>query len=184
MRNRIAILEQHGLRLREHPDGDPQDGAARWRARIPRLAARPAPGDHPVGHVLRVRGAAHGAARPPDVVLPFARRRCRSDKVRDYRLRIQDGKAEGGDMTLKLLNFGVVAAGDSYSDTSMLGEAECGILFCPARQRRARIPGSGHAHLRRAAPPRSSASLVEVSARRRAPRDRAPSSGIPGSRPW
>jgi phosphoserine/homoserine phosphotransferase len=34
------------------------------------------------------------------------------DKVRDYRLRIQDGKRKAV-MTLKLLNFGVVAAGDS-----------------------------------------------------------------------
>jgi phosphoserine/homoserine phosphotransferase len=34
-------------------------------------------------------------------------------------------------MGLKLLNFDVVAAGDSYNDTSMLREADAGILFRP-----------------------------------------------------
>ena len=34
-------------------------------------------------------------------------------------------------MALKLLNFRVVAAGDSYNDTTMLDEADRGILFRP-----------------------------------------------------
>jgi len=34
-------------------------------------------------------------------------------------------------MALKLLNFGVIAAGDSYNDTAMLDEADAGILFRP-----------------------------------------------------
>jgi phosphoserine/homoserine phosphotransferase len=34
-------------------------------------------------------------------------------------------------MALKLLNFDVVAAGDSYNDTTMLAEADHGILFRP-----------------------------------------------------
>jgi phosphoserine/homoserine phosphotransferase len=34
-------------------------------------------------------------------------------------------------MALKLLNFSVVAAGDSYNDTTMLTEADAGILFRP-----------------------------------------------------
>ena len=34
-------------------------------------------------------------------------------------------------MALKLLNFDVVAAGDSYNDTSMLAEADAGIFFRP-----------------------------------------------------
>ena len=51
-------------------------------------------------------------------------------QVRDYRLRIQDGKRKAV-MALKLLNFDVVAAGDSYNDTTMLAEADAGILFRP-----------------------------------------------------
>lgn len=51
-------------------------------------------------------------------------------RVRDYRLRIHDGKRKAV-MALKLLNFSVVAAGDSYNDTTMLAEADAGILFRP-----------------------------------------------------
>jgi phosphoserine/homoserine phosphotransferase len=51
-------------------------------------------------------------------------------RVRDYRLRIADGKRKAV-MALKLLNFDVVAAGDSYNDTTMLAEADAGILFRP-----------------------------------------------------
>jgi phosphoserine/homoserine phosphotransferase len=51
-------------------------------------------------------------------------------RVRDYRIRIRDGKRKAV-MTLKLLNFDVVAAGDSYNDTTMLAEADHGILFRP-----------------------------------------------------
>ena len=51
-------------------------------------------------------------------------------RVRDYRLRIRDGKRKAV-MAFKLLNFEVVAAGDSYNDTTMLAEADAGILFRP-----------------------------------------------------
>ncbi len=51
-------------------------------------------------------------------------------RIRDYRIRIRDGKRKAV-MALKLLNFDVIAAGDSYNDTTMLAEADHGILFCP-----------------------------------------------------
>ena len=51
-------------------------------------------------------------------------------RIRDFTLRIADGKRKAV-MALKLLNLRVVAAGDSYNDTSMLGEADRGILFRP-----------------------------------------------------
>jgi len=51
-------------------------------------------------------------------------------RIRDYALRMADGKRKAV-MALKLLNFRVVAAGDSYNDTSMLDEADSGILFRP-----------------------------------------------------
>ena len=47
-----------------------------------------------------------------------------------YRLRMPDQKREAV-RRLKELNFTVVAAGDSYNDTAMLGEADRGILFHP-----------------------------------------------------
>ncbi len=51
-------------------------------------------------------------------------------RVHDYTLRIADGKRKAV-AALKLLNFRIVAAGDSYNDTTMLAEADAGILFRP-----------------------------------------------------
>ena len=51
-------------------------------------------------------------------------------RITDFRLRMEDQKREAV-KALHGLNFHVTAAGDSYNDTSMLGEADKGILFCP-----------------------------------------------------
>ncbi len=51
-------------------------------------------------------------------------------RVADYHLRMPDPKREAV-KALHGLNFNVIAAGDSYNDTSMLSEAEAGILFRP-----------------------------------------------------
>ena len=48
----------------------------------------------------------------------------------NYHLRMADQKREAV-KRFKELNFTVVAAGDSYNDTAMLGEAHGGILFHP-----------------------------------------------------
>ena len=53
-----------------------------------------------------------------------------SGHIIGYRLRIDDGKRRAV-VALKSLNFRVVAAGDSYNDTSMLAAADAGILFRP-----------------------------------------------------
>ena len=47
-----------------------------------------------------------------------------------YHLRMPDQKREAV-KRFKELNFTIVAAGDSYNDTAMLGEAHGGILFHP-----------------------------------------------------
>jgi len=49
-------------------------------------------------------------------------------KVTDYALRQPDAKRECV-KAFKRLNFRVIAAGDSYNDTTMLAEADAGILF-------------------------------------------------------
>lgn len=54
-------------------------------------------------------------------------------RINDYKLRKADHKRETV-KRLHELNFNVVAAGDSYNDTSMLNEAEQGILFCPPQK--------------------------------------------------
>ena len=53
-----------------------------------------------------------------------------SGRLVNYRLRMPDQKREAV-RRLKDLRFTVVAAGDSYNDTAMLGEAHAGILFHP-----------------------------------------------------
>ncbi|MBC8293049.1 MAG: bifunctional phosphoserine phosphatase/homoserine phosphotransferase ThrH [Proteobacteria bacterium] len=51
-------------------------------------------------------------------------------RISGYTLRLDDGKRRAV-RALRELNFRVVAAGDSYNDTTMLAEADAGILFCP-----------------------------------------------------
>jgi phosphoserine/homoserine phosphotransferase len=53
-----------------------------------------------------------------------------SGRIAGYRLRIADGKRRAVE-ALHGLNFRVVAAGDSYNDTTMLKTADAGILFRP-----------------------------------------------------
>lgn len=51
-------------------------------------------------------------------------------RITNYQLRKADHKRETV-KRLHELNFKVIAAGDSYNDTTMLAEADQGILFCP-----------------------------------------------------
>jgi phosphoserine/homoserine phosphotransferase len=51
-------------------------------------------------------------------------------RITGYSLRLPDQKRQSV-AALKRLNFRVIAAGDSYNDTTMLTEAHHGILFCP-----------------------------------------------------
>ena len=51
-------------------------------------------------------------------------------RVVNYHLRMPEQKREAV-KRLREMNFRVVAAGDSYNDTAMLGEADAGILFHP-----------------------------------------------------
>ena len=53
-----------------------------------------------------------------------------SGRIGGYRLRQKDGKRKAV-AALHTLSFQVIAAGDSYNDTTMLKEAEAGILFRP-----------------------------------------------------
>jgi phosphoserine / homoserine phosphotransferase len=50
--------------------------------------------------------------------------------ITNYKLRQPNGKKEAV-KAFHALNYKVIAAGDSYNDTAMLGEADAGILFRP-----------------------------------------------------
>ena len=51
-----------------------------------------------------------------------------NDRIIDYRLRIPDQKRKAV-AAFKGLNYRVIAAGDSFNDTTMLAEADAGFLF-------------------------------------------------------
>jgi phosphoserine/homoserine phosphotransferase len=59
--------------------------------------------------------------------------------VRGYRLRMPDQKRAAVE-AFRRLNFNVIAAGDSYNDTSMLGAAHAGIFYRPPAAIAARFP--------------------------------------------
>ena len=51
-------------------------------------------------------------------------------RITDYRLRQKDAKREAV-RALHGLEYRIIASGDSYNDTTMLSEADAGILFRP-----------------------------------------------------
>jgi phosphoserine / homoserine phosphotransferase len=51
-------------------------------------------------------------------------------RIVHYHMRMQNQKKHSVS-ALKSLNFHVLAAGDAYNDTAMLGEADAGFFFCP-----------------------------------------------------
>ncbi len=129
MRDRLAILDTHGLRL---PDIQavigrmgPLDGAHEFLAWLR--------SEH---QVIILSDTFYEFAAPLMAQLDHPCLFCHSlvvdeaGRVCDYSLRLRDGKRKAV-MALKLLNFNVIAAGDSYNDTSMLAEADAGILFRP-----------------------------------------------------
>jgi len=129
MRYRIGILDQHGLKLADIQavigTMQPLDGAAAF---LDWLRAR--------FQVLILSDTFEQFATPLMAQLGYPALFCNAlviddtGRIADYRIRIRDGKRKAV-MALKLLNFDVIAAGDSYNDTTMLKEADHGILFRP-----------------------------------------------------
>jgi len=62
-----------------------------------------------------------------------------SGQVTDYLLRQPDPK-RASVRALHALNYRVIAAGDSYNDTTMLAEADAGILFCAPQRVKSQFP--------------------------------------------
>lgn len=129
MQGRLALLEQHGLGL---PD-------------IQQVIAEmgPLPGAREFLDWLRERfqvvilsDTFYEFAMPLMRQLGYPALFCHklevdaSGCVRGYTLRMPEQKRESV-KAFKALNFKVIAAGDSYNDTTMLAEADAGILFRP-----------------------------------------------------
>jgi phosphoserine / homoserine phosphotransferase len=129
MQGRLAILEREGLGIADIQKViagiRPLDGAPAF---LEWLRAR--------AQVIILSDTFMEFAQPLMAQLGYPALFCNSlaidggGRIRGYTLRIADGKRKAV-MALKLLNFRVVAAGDSYNDTTMLDEADRGILFRP-----------------------------------------------------
>lgn len=129
MRRRLGILERKGL------------GLPQIQAVIERIGPLPGAETFLAGlreryQVVILSDTFYEFARPLMRQLGWPTLFCHSlvvgadGRIVDYRLRQADPKRHAV-RALRGLNFRVVAAGDSYNDTTMLAEAHAGILFRP-----------------------------------------------------
>jgi phosphoserine/homoserine phosphotransferase len=129
MKQRLAILAENGLRL---PDVQevigtlrPLDGAADF---VDWLRER--------FQVVILSDTFYDFAAPLMRQLGFPTLLCHDlvvdedGRITDTRIRLADQKREAV-KAFHALNFRVIASGDSYNDTTMLTEADAGILFRP-----------------------------------------------------
>jgi len=129
MRQRLSILEEHKLKLADIQDViagmGPMEGARDFLDQLRENF-----------QVIILSDTFYDFAAPLMKQLGHPTLLCHrleidaEGRVADYHLRMPDQKREAV-QSLHHLNFKVIAAGDSYNDTSMLGEADAGILFRP-----------------------------------------------------
>ncbi len=129
MKQRLGILEKHNLKLSDIQDViatmSPLDGASSFLQWLK---------EH--YQVVILSDTFYEFAAPLMKQLDYPTLFCHSLKIdeqgfiKDYCLRLTDQKRKAVEAFHKL-NCKVIATGDSYNDTSMLGEAEQGILFNP-----------------------------------------------------
>jgi phosphoserine/homoserine phosphotransferase len=126
MRYRLAILDQHGIKL-----SDIQavigsltllEGAKSFLDELRTLT-----------QVIILSDTFEQFAKPLIQQLNWPTLLChtlivQNDRITDYQLRIPDQKKKAV-IALKQLNYKVIAAGDSFNDTAMLNEAHDGFLF-------------------------------------------------------
>lgn len=126
MRGRLEILDRHGLTMSRIEDVigglDPLPGA---RDFLDELRHRT--------QVIILSDTFEQFGRPLMQLLGRPTLLCHrlvvsDDRIVDYELRMADQKRHAV-RALKNLNYRVFAAGDSYNDTAMLGEADAGYLF-------------------------------------------------------
>lgn len=126
MRGRLALLDRHGLKLSDIQavigSLSPLPGAKEFLDELRSFS-----------QVLILSDTFEQFASPLLKQLGWPTLLCHrlvveNDRVVDYKLRINDQKQKTV-AALKILNYFVIAGGDSYNDTAMLKEADTGILF-------------------------------------------------------
>jgi phosphoserine/homoserine phosphotransferase len=126
MKGRLKILDERGLKLADIQDVigtlRPLDGAKEFLDEL-----------RTITQVLILSDTFEEFAKPLMRQLGWPTILCHRLQVDDgriskYKLRVPEQKQKAV-AALKLLNYHVIAAGDSFNDTAMLGEAHVGILF-------------------------------------------------------
>ncbi|MCG8508418.1 MAG: bifunctional phosphoserine phosphatase/homoserine phosphotransferase ThrH [Rhodospirillales bacterium] len=127
MTQRLKILDEHGLKLPDIQEViggmGPMEGAREF---LDRLRER--------FQVVILSDTFYDFAKPLMRQLGWPTLFCHrleidsSGRVAKYKLRMTDQKRHSVE-AFKALNFTVMAAGDSYNDTTMLAAADAGILF-------------------------------------------------------
>ncbi|HVL01946.1 MAG TPA: bifunctional phosphoserine phosphatase/homoserine phosphotransferase ThrH [Dongiaceae bacterium] len=127
MKQRLRILDEHGLGLNEIQeviaDMGPMDGALEF---VDWLRER--------FQVVILSDTFYEFAQPLMRQLRWPTLLCHklevadNGRIIDYKLRQKDPKRQAV-KAFHSLNYRCIAAGDSYNDTTMLAEAEVGILF-------------------------------------------------------
>jgi phosphoserine/homoserine phosphotransferase len=126
MKGRLKILDQHGLKLSDIQQVigtlRPLDGALDF---LNELRA--------TTQVIILSDTFEQFAQPLLRQLGWPTLLCHrlvveNDRIVNYQLRVSEQKQKAV-AALKVLNYRVIAAGDSFNDTAMLGEADVGFLF-------------------------------------------------------
>ena len=126
MNYRIGIMDRHGItlsRIQEVIGGlEPLPGALDFLAELRRRT-----------QVIILSDTFEQFAQPLMRRMGWPTLLCHrlvveDDRISGYRLRLPDQKRRAVE-ALQALNYRVIAAGDSYNDTTMLGQADHGFLF-------------------------------------------------------
>lgn len=127
MKQRLRILDEHGLTLNDIQEViatlKPLEGAVEF---VDWLRER--------FQVIILSDTFYEFSQPLMRQLGFPTLLCHklvtdeNGRVVDYQLRQKDPKRQSV-LALKTLYYRIIAAGDSYNDTTMLAEADAGILF-------------------------------------------------------
>lgn len=129
MRQRLEILDRQGLKIQDIQEViaqmGPLDGATDFLAWLRERC-----------QVIILSDTFYQFAQPLMRQLGFPTLLCNqleineNGRIMNYHMRMQDPKRHAV-AAFKSLNFFTMAAGDSYNDTAMLGEADAGFFFRP-----------------------------------------------------
>ena len=137
MRGRLALLDKHGLKLSDIQEVigtlKPLPGAREFLDELRTITP-----------VLILSDTFEQFAAPLIRQLNWPTLLCHrlvvdSDRIVDYQLRIPEQKQRAV-AAFKLLNYHVIAGGDSFNDTAMLSEAHVGFLFHAPDNVKAQFP--------------------------------------------